>query len=595
MIRPAPPRSAPPRAQGPSQEIVFLGIVFCAVLYLWNSWERDFWAPDEPDFAEVTREMEAHLEKGDLRSLLTPTLGGEPYFEKPPLIYWSALASRFITGADPRLAYRVPVALAVVLSLWVTYLAGRRFFDGRVAAVACLIQASSFIHYHCGSWFLTDMLFASTCGLAVIALGINLLWEPGSLRWALIGWTALSVAALSKSVLLAPALVLGPLLLFILLKRGGPGVGREILGLRPLWGLVIFLALVSPWYIYMYLEHGQVFLQEHIIGQHFSRLSEADSHKHGFFYYFATLPADFLPWSFFIPLAVFWGRVRFRHSGPRFFMIWMFFTFFFLSCISSKQGKYLLPMWPALSLLVAAALLSRERESIWEGFLGEGLLRILSWGFKAPLAVAVALVAYGLCGFDFMNLLGPLCRAEWEPDVRVILENRELLIKLGFLALLVGAAFYAAGVGIGRRLRGKARMAPAVAYLGAAILVGYLGLSFVFQDLNQFKSARALGEEVTRIVGKHEIAMYGRDRAAVHYYVGKPVKHLNRLNPDKVDSEEKRILDAYLSRKEKVYILMTEKERENLISDHPKYGNLLHVVRKDLRLGFSKRAVLVTN
>ncbi len=573
-----------------------MGILLCAGIYIWNSWNRDFWAPEEPDFAAVIKEMERDARNGQYLSLLTPKMGGEIYVEKPPLIYWCAFLARLVTGTDPRFAYRLPVVIAAVLSLWVTYLAGRRFLDGRIAAVACLIQASSFLHFNSGSWFLTDMLFASTCGLAVISLGICIIREPGNLRWALLGWFALSIAALSKSALLAPVLILGPVFLSILLKPGGPGIIREVLQLRPLWGFIVFLALVAPWYVFMYLEHGREFLEIHFLEHHISRLVKAESHGgHTFFYYFKMLPVHFLPWSFFIPLAIFYGKVRFRQSGPRFFMIWVFFTFFFLSFISSKQGKYLLPMWPALSLLVAAALLckEKERESVWETFLGEGLLRILAWALKVPIAVIVAVLAFWLC-FDLFEQIRLLLGPRWESDVQGILENRALMIKLSVLALLAGAGFYAAGVGIGRRLR-EARLVEAVTYLGGATLFAYLALSFTYGDLNQFKSARALGDEVTKVVGDYKLAMYGRNNAAVHYYVGRRVIHLNYLDYSRADSEEERKLDEYLASEKKVYLLISESDLEELLSNCPKYEKRIHPVLKELRLGSRRRAILATN
>ena len=47
---------------------------------------------DEACYAQVSREM---LERGDL---IAPTLHGEPFFEKPPFLYWTQIAGYSLLG-----------------------------------------------------------------------------------------------------------------------------------------------------------------------------------------------------------------------------------------------------------------------------------------------------------------------------------------------------------------------------------------------------------------------------------------------------------------------------------------------------------------
>src|ERR1039457_3977566 len=70
-----------------SLRIPLLLAAAAAVLYLVAAAGRDFWAPDEPDFAEHVREMLEH------RSLLLPYENGKPYSEKPILFYWAVAAT----------------------------------------------------------------------------------------------------------------------------------------------------------------------------------------------------------------------------------------------------------------------------------------------------------------------------------------------------------------------------------------------------------------------------------------------------------------------------------------------------------------------
>ncbi|HEY8203327.1 MAG TPA: hypothetical protein VIF81_01245, partial [Pyrinomonadaceae bacterium] len=70
-------------------KILFLGI---AVFYLFGLGALPLVGPDEPRYAEVAREMLAR------RDLITPTLGGIPWFEKPSLLYWMMMGSYRVLG-----------------------------------------------------------------------------------------------------------------------------------------------------------------------------------------------------------------------------------------------------------------------------------------------------------------------------------------------------------------------------------------------------------------------------------------------------------------------------------------------------------------
>ena len=58
-------------------------LLLAPVLFLANTWGYDLWPADEPRFGQVAREM---MESGDY---LVPHINGEPYKEKPPLLFWS--------------------------------------------------------------------------------------------------------------------------------------------------------------------------------------------------------------------------------------------------------------------------------------------------------------------------------------------------------------------------------------------------------------------------------------------------------------------------------------------------------------------------
>src|SRR5687768_11361646 len=77
------------------------------------------WEPDEPRFAEATRQM---FERGNF---LTPWFNDRPRFEKPVLLYW--LQAPFVALLGPtETAFRIPSALAGLLTLLLIYRIGER-------------------------------------------------------------------------------------------------------------------------------------------------------------------------------------------------------------------------------------------------------------------------------------------------------------------------------------------------------------------------------------------------------------------------------------------------------------------------------------
>src|SRR5712692_7836746 len=95
--------------------LLFIGI---SGFYLWGLGSLPLVGPDEPRYAEVAREMLAR------RDLITPTLGGMPWFEKPPLLYWFMMVGYRIFGVT-EYAARLGPALCGLLTAVFVYWLGR--------------------------------------------------------------------------------------------------------------------------------------------------------------------------------------------------------------------------------------------------------------------------------------------------------------------------------------------------------------------------------------------------------------------------------------------------------------------------------------
>ena len=107
---------------------------FCTFLFFYGIARFGLIGADEPRYAQVSREM---LQRGDW---ITPTLGGRPWLEKPPLYYWQAMLVYSVLGVSDAAA-RIPSALDATLLVVAIYLFFRKFRSG-VAVDAALIAAS---------------------------------------------------------------------------------------------------------------------------------------------------------------------------------------------------------------------------------------------------------------------------------------------------------------------------------------------------------------------------------------------------------------------------------------------------------------------
>ena len=137
-------------------------LILFGFLFLYGLGSAPLIDPDEGRYAEIPREM---LERGDF---ITPTLNYVKYFEKPPLLYWVNAGSMAVFGQD-EFAARLPSALSGLLTVLLTYLAGRQLFNRRTALVGALILGSCAAFLLQSRIILTDMLLTLCLSAALFS------------------------------------------------------------------------------------------------------------------------------------------------------------------------------------------------------------------------------------------------------------------------------------------------------------------------------------------------------------------------------------------------------------------------------------------
>lgn len=362
-----------------------------ALLFFYGLAKSGMLGPDEPRYAAIGREM---ARTGDWT---TPVLWGSPWFEKPPLLFWTTAAATKL-GLDPDRAPRLPVAAISFAFLLFFYWFVRREFGAGEAfyATAILATSAGWIAYSLVA--VTDIPLSATFCSALL-ISIRLSRGNGGTRTAAIAGALLGLAVLAKGLV--------PLVLFV----------PALIPLRRRWRLLLVIAascllVAAPWYAAVTVRHGRAFIDEFIWKHHFSRFNtDALQHVQPFWFYLPVLLAGLFPWT---PLLALFRSRMFTDERLRFLALWTLYALIFFSTSKNKLPGYVLPLLPPLALMSAVALASARRTrvpltlaalligvipiaaAILPQALAIGLTRSDLPGLQWPWLVA-ALIAAGLC------------------------------------------------------------------------------------------------------------------------------------------------------------------------------------------------------
>jgi 4-amino-4-deoxy-L-arabinose transferase-like glycosyltransferase len=298
--------------------------------------------PDEPRYARVAVEMRR---SGDL---VTPTLQGRPWLEKPPLYYWLAGVAFSLFG-ETEAAARLPSVAACLLLVASTAAVGARLHGGAAGLHAGFILGTSVLPFAYGRAASMDMLLASalTAGFGLLAL--HLVGAGGALL-APAAAACFGLATLAKGPLglLLPAMVVA---VYVLVTREW----RLLRSLVTPAALASFLVVAAPWYLLVYRAQGQAFVDVFLLDHNLQRFTSTIHHHPGpLYYYVPVLLPGLFPWSGLALPAL--GALEPRRSrGDLFLLLWLGVPFAFFSAAGSKLPGYILPCLPPLALLMGRA------------------------------------------------------------------------------------------------------------------------------------------------------------------------------------------------------------------------------------------------
>jgi len=511
-----------------AQVALLLGL--CIVVYFINLGQWDLWSPDEPRYAEVSREM---VNGGDW---ILMHRNGNLYTDKPPLFFWAVAISSFLWQGMTPFSVRFPSALFGTLTVLLTFFIGRRLYSSRTGFLSGLILATSFQFAYLSTRgnIDTTLTFFTTASMLCF-----LKWYQQSKEGetSLKGMKGLSFYGYYIGMALA-TLAKGPIgfilpllgtLLFLLVQKDWKGIKA----MRLLPGSLIFLAIVLAWYLPAILIGGKEYLEATLFHHSFDRFAKGSAHIRPIYYFFYNFPADFLPWIIFLPAAMVYGFSRAMKAKRKeflFLMAWFIFIFLFFTLSKGKRGLYLLPLFPAVSLMIG---------KLWEDFISFSMRHFRNEWIILPL--------YGL--------MGVICVAgvalPWVISARLP----------SYFSYSLPVAFLLVGVAVSLFVFNRFKYYGAIFFLLIGLMAGgfFYTLRVVFPLVNPYKSARFICEEITsRIQAGEKLAIYGDfEPGPFNFYTG--------IVPIRVFEEEEALFN-FLRSPERVFCLL--KSRDFLKFEH---------------------------
>jgi 4-amino-4-deoxy-L-arabinose transferase-like glycosyltransferase len=418
---------------------------------------------------------------------VSPRTNDIRYIEKPPLPYWIIAGIYRVTGVEDSFTTHLPNALAILALTWLSWLWAGRAWGPRAGLYAGLGVLTSVGPFLFTRFIIPEALLAFFLLAALYGLITGLEMDrPNRFYWS---WAMVALATLTKG-LIAPVFFLGATIPYLLLT----GQWRRWRALKPVTGLLLFLAIAAPWHILCGLANPD---QGHPVGNH-----PTIGNVHGFFYFYfinehvlrflgLRYPHDYnklpgvaywvlhlvwiFPWSLFLPAAavVAWKtrhgwlkhlrqdagstvdfnlgnalredvathvqRLKFRVRTIWLLSLFTAWTLFFFS-LSTNQEYYTFPVWPPLIILISGVVADVEENRGPNG--GKAVLST-RWltGAQAVFAVigVVAAVTLGWGLWDSRHL-------PYVADIGTLLAHRGVgnyTLSMSHLFDLTGPSFAA--------------------------------------------------------------------------------------------------------------------------------------------------------
>ncbi|HET9149081.1 MAG TPA: glycosyltransferase family 39 protein [Alphaproteobacteria bacterium] len=447
---------------------------------------------DEARYAQASAQM---AQTGDYVHI---RFQDEPRNKKPVGIYWLQAAAVQVTGelgAGAIWPYRLPSLVGASLAVLLLFTLGRAAFGPSTAFLAAGLLAACVLAASEARLAKTDAFLLATAVAAQMAL-IRIYLARCEGAAPTVGLAALFWIAEGAAILIK-----GPVVPFITLLTGAALAltdrkTRWLSSLRFGWGVPLMVLIAAPWFVVLGLEGGGGNFVRESVGHDLLPKLLGGEESHGGWpgTYLLLSPLTFWPGSLvLVPALVVAWRER---ASPRVraLLCWLVPAWIAFELVPTKLPHYVLPLYPALALLMAWAAVEKTAASgtILKRFWGR-----LWLGLWALLGLALAALGIGAAA--------------------VLQASSAMTAAVGLLVagvvLVVGAIVFAA------------RAKPTAALGFATVLaIPFYGLLFagVAPRLDPIWVSRSASALVTKYAGEDDfpIAAAGYSEPSLVFYLG---------------------------------------------------------------------------
>ena len=324
---------------------LFLTITLLVLVYFLNLGYNDIWNPNEGYYADAVREM------FERNNFLEFYFNNELRFNKPPLTYWSVAISVWLFGLN-EFAIRFPMAAMALLTIYLTYLTGKRLYGQREGALAAIMMALSL-------QFTVNARYSSpeiplTCFFTLTMYWFIKGYLDKDTRYLLLSYLGLGGTLLAKGY--PYAFVIGAIILLYVSIDNSFSFSKTLQRLKCLrleWGVPIVLIVGFSWSAYMYWLHGDEFfsvLNAETVDRALHYESKGWS---SLFFYIEISSWGFLPYSlaFFYALFFFIKNKKLREIAFPF--SWLIVMFVIFTIAKGKLPTYFIQAHTAMALITA--------------------------------------------------------------------------------------------------------------------------------------------------------------------------------------------------------------------------------------------------
>lgn len=385
---------------------------------------------DGSKYASVAREM---YETGDFINL---RIHGEPYEQKPPMLFWLSALSFHLFGIS-NFSFKFPLLLLTFFGFYSAYRLGKSLYNQTVGLIAAVLLGSSQICFLYNMDIHTDTILVPFVTFSLWQLYDFL--KYGKNRNWILGFCGIGLAMLSKGPVgaLVPAFaVIGYLVFDKQFKR--------LTDIRWYAGICLALVFILPALAGLYNQFGWEGIRFFFWTNNFGRVSGSyGSTSSDYLFYVYNLLYLFLPWILLLLISVFFefrSLVRKKLKARDWFVfsgIW--FYFIILSVSQGKLPNYLFILIPLFSILTAKYIyisISGKRGPLLKYFYG-----IQNFVSIAACFVLMAMVFWlfpikNVWHYLLLLLMG--CVALWPvltkqtPFIKLIIPTLTLIITFNF-------------------------------------------------------------------------------------------------------------------------------------------------------------------